>query len=248
MICNADDLTFCVIAVDRFFHSEGVFEVEARPYAAISFRLCGEGKFEIDGKTLYSKPGDILFLPADQPYRVEYSRSESIVAHFECCNYVEAENICVRQAPILESRFWRLLTSWEEKHSVNRAKSILYDILDTVENDRQFIGDDEVFARCVSYMQTHFSEADLDIERVCEYGFISLSGLQRKFQKHFSLSPKQYLTKLRMTRAKELLIARELTVRQVAFACGFSDEKYFSRVFRRQYGYPPSQMQRYLHM
>ena len=49
-------------------------------------------------------------------------------------------------------------------------------------------------------------------------------------------------------RALELLIANELSIRDIAFACGFSDEKYFSRAFKNQYGYPPSQMKKHISM
>lgn len=45
---------------------------------------------------------------------------------------------------------------------------------------------------------------------------------------------------LRMEGAMRLLLRGEHTVREVAFLSGFSDEKYFSRAFRKHYGKPPS--------
>ena len=41
----------------------------------------------------------------DTPYKVEYSVSESIVIHFEDCNYFEAENICLKNPSRIKSRF-----------------------------------------------------------------------------------------------------------------------------------------------
>ena len=86
MIYNYDELYFQILTIDPFFHNPGFFDVPARPYAALSFRVSGTGDFEIDGKHLQTRPGDVLFLPANTPYKVNYSVSESIVVHFGYCN------------------------------------------------------------------------------------------------------------------------------------------------------------------
>lgn len=244
MIYYFEDLTFRPIMVDRFLHKTGQFDVKARRFAALSFRLGGTGSFELCGRQLLSAPGDVLFLPAGMPYRVEYSNnSEIVVVHLEQCNYFEAESIHLRNAAPTEARFLQLLDAWNDKRSVNQAKSILYDLLEKIAEDQKQSNDDASFFDCVSYMDTHFCDPSLSIERVCKQGFISASTLQRKFYAHFGMSPKQYLLKLRMNRALDLLLANESSVKDVAFACGFSDEKYFSRAFCKRYGYPPSQLQ-----
>jgi transcriptional regulator GlxA family with amidase domain len=45
-----------------------------------------------------------------------------------------------------------------------------------------------------------------------------------------------------MNKALQLLVENRLSVKEISFLCGFSDEKYFSRAFREKYGYPPSQL------
>ena len=240
MIYNFEGLEFRVITVDRFVHKKGVFEVKPRPHAAFSFRVSGTGEFEIAGKHLSSTPGTVLFIPANTPYRVEYSGSESIVVHLSHCNYTEAENVTLQNASAVELRFGRLLQSWGQNRSVNRAKSIIYDIFDTILEAKKNPDDDALFADCVGYMEAHYHEPETDVEAVCAYRFISASTLQRAFHEHFGISPKQYLTRLRMNRALELLSLCELSVREVAYACGFTDEKYFSRAFKKHYGCPPS--------
>ena len=71
-------------------HKEGVFNVNARPYAALSYRESGTGTFKIGNKIFHTKPGDVLFIPADVAYEVEYSSSKSIVVNMDFCNYFEA--------------------------------------------------------------------------------------------------------------------------------------------------------------
>lgn len=246
MIYNFDELEFKPVSVGNFIHRDGFFDVNARPYAAFSFRTKGTGIFEICGKNITVKEGDVLYIPPNMPYKVEYLGSESIVVHLLDCNYFDAENICLKNVGWTENRFKKLLTSWNERHSVNQAKSIIYDILERISEDKKVVISDTAFADCVAYMNSNFFDPELDIEQVCEHMFISVSTLQRKFQEYFEMSPKQYLIKLRMNRALELLIADELSVREIAFECGFSDEKYFSRAFKNQYGYPPSHMKKHI--
>lgn len=71
---------------------------------------------------------------------------------------------------------------------------------------------------------------------------MSVSSLQRAFNKYLRVSPEQYLIRLRMNHALNLLTMNELSVKEIAFACGFTDEKYFSRAFKKKYGYSPSQI------
>ena len=70
MIYNYDDLTFQILSVGRFTHKDGVFLVKPRPYAALSFRVSGTGSFEIGDKSFTTRQGDVMFLPADTPYKV----------------------------------------------------------------------------------------------------------------------------------------------------------------------------------
>ena len=242
MIYNYENLSFQILTVRRFFHREGFFDVKARPYAALSFRVSGTGKFEIGAKRFTTKPGDVLFLPANIPYKVEYSVSESIVVHFDQCNYSEVENICLENSSTINIGFENLLEVWNKKRSINQTKSIIYYILDKMATDQQESINDTVVARCVHYMEEHYCDPKLDVKALCGILFISVSSLQRAFAKCLAMSPKQYLIQLRMNRALELLTKNEISVKEISFACGFADEKYFSRAFKKRYGYPPSQL------
>jgi len=241
MIYNFDTLSFQVLTIDRYQHKPGVFEVKARPYAALSFRVSGKGDFEIGGRRLTVRPGEVTFVPADMPYRVEYSVSESIVVHLQDCNYFEAENLRVENPTAVAALFSRLLEEWHTRASSHRAKAMIYELLAGLQEDRRVAGN-LALQECVRYIEAHAFDPSLTVEEVCEVGFLSRSSLQRGFREAFGISPKQYLMKLRMDRALTLLIANEKSVKEIAQICGFSDEKYFSRAFRARYGDSPSRL------
>lgn len=241
MIYQFEGLSFQVMTVGYFVHKPGIFHVKARKYAAFSFRVSGNASFRIGNRQYVTNPGDILFLPADIPYQVEYSVSESIVAHLTDCNDDEAEMIFVENQRAMAFLFQQLLANWNQKHSVNQAKSDLYAILEAIGNGKKCSTDHMVSAECVRYLHEHFCDPDLTVETLAKIAFISPSGLQRGFHQQFGLSPKQYLTKLRMDKALALLATTNLSIKEIAFACGFTDEKYFSHTFKKRIGCSPAQ-------
>jgi len=244
MICDYEELSFRLLTIERFQHKEGFFSVKARPFAALSFRLNGCGRFLIGGRRLQADPGDMLFIPAGMPYEVEYSVSESIVIHLADCNYCEPECSPAVSRAAVESRFLQLLSDWNGQRSVNRAKSQIYGILALLADERALSMANSGFADCLRYLETHLSDPELDVEALCRHAFISRSSLQRAFRDGTGLPPKQYLLRLRMNRALDLLTEGRLPVKEVALRCGFPDEKYFSRLFKNTYGCAPSQLRR----
>jgi len=246
MLYNFDDLSFQILTIDRFSHKKGIFDVKGRPYASLSIRINGTGRFEIGGKSFLSEVGDLLFIPVNMPYRVEYSGGESIVVHFSSCNYFEAESISLENPTAITVQLQHLLQTWQSRHSINQAKSILYDVLEKIATEKRLLLHDTAIVSCIRYLDAHFADPELDIASVCAVCFISVSALQRAFAEHLGTSPRQYLIQLRMNRALELLARDELSIKEIAFACGFSDEKYFSRAFKKKYKRSPSHLRRHV--
>ena len=244
MLYNFDALSFEILSIFRLCHENGSFSVKPRPYAALAFRLHGSGEFNIEGRREAFSAGDIIFLPSDMPYKVKYSDSEMIVVHLMHCNYREAEIFHPENSALFRAAFLRLLEEWNENHSVNSAKSKIYDILEKMAGEKRKDLGGGPFDACLSYMEAHFCDPNLGIGEICAVGFMSQSSLQRGFHERFGMSPKAYLSKLRLHRATELLLSGHPSVKEVAFACGFSDEKFFSRVFKEKYGFSPSQLKK----
>lgn len=243
MIYNFDDLSFKILSVGTYLHRNGTFEVDSRPYAAFSFRMSGSGTFEIDGKNIVSRAGEIIFIPAGMPYKVEYSSGESIVVHFSDCNYFTAERIAHKDPEALRSRFLRMLGTWQKGHMINQTKSYVYDILAQFDTGSNVISDNDV-AECIAYIDTHFTEPMLNVEALCRKMHISRSSLQRHFNENFDTSAKQYILKLRMNRSMDLLISSDVPIQKIAYLCGFNDEKYFTRAFKQRFGYSPSEFKK----
>jgi len=68
---------------------------------------------------------------------------------------------------------------------------------------------------------------------------ISARQLERLFRKYLNCSPKRYIMEMRLHRARNLLVQSELSVTEIAMACGFSTTSHFSKVFRGFFGRTP---------
>lgn len=86
-------------------------------------------------------------------------------------------------------------------------------------------------------------EIDLDaLARSCN---LSLSQFRRQFKELFRESPLQFILKIRIQAAANLLRTSSLNVTQIAQECGFGDSNYFTRQFRRLTGVTPSVYRRH---
>ena len=100
--------------------------------------------------------------------------------------------------------------------------------------------DDNLYIRkAVEYIQNHYSYP-VQVGEIADYVGINRSYLCTLFKEHLHLSPKEYLTSFRITRAAQLLEITELSIESVAMSCGYQDTLGFSKIFKARMGVTPS--------
>lgn len=68
---------------------------------------------------------------------------------------------------------------------------------------------------------------------------ISTRQLERLFRRYLGRSPKRYYMELRLIKARNLLLQTDMSVINVALACGFASPSHFSKCYRTQYRTTP---------
>jgi len=86
--------------------------------------------------------------------------------------------------------------------------------------------------RVIDYMEAHYGE-DLSSKTLAAVAHMSVSHFIRHFRKHVGTTPNEYLAVLRINAASRLLRTTELSVKEIASACGFQSHSHFSQLFRR---------------
>lgn len=80
----------------------------------------------------------------------------------------------------------------------------------------------------------------ITVDEIAEAVGISRSCLYRAFMTNLSLSVQDYLTEYRIKASCNLLEKGRLGLKEVAYQCGFASSLYYSQVFKRVMGFPPS--------
>lgn len=89
------------------------------------------------------------------------------------------------------------------------------------------------------YIQEHYLEP-LKLEDVSKHIGFNATYFSSVFKKETGKNFLDYVTELRMNKAKQLLCSGEMSVNDVAEAVGYQDLKYFSRLFKKNAGISPS--------
>ncbi|GHF78848.1 AraC family transcriptional regulator [Thalassotalea marina] len=79
------------------------------------------------------------------------------------------------------------------------------------------------------------------IEELAEVAHLSVSALERRFKKHLKKTPKQFITQLRLEKARRLLVETNIAIADVGERAGFADHSYFSKQFKLMFGKLPSE-------
>ena len=100
---------------------------------------------------------------------------------------------------------------------------------------------DPMLQRVMQFVDENIANSDVNVGDMASAAAVSRSGLQRKVKQAMGITPQDLLRKARIKRACQLLRQTDKTVAEVAYACGFSDPKYFSRSFKQSTGLSPTE-------
>lgn len=89
-------------------------------------------------------------------------------------------------------------------------------------------------------IKANLSDENFDFDALCNAMFMSRTQLFRKMKSIVRQAPAHYIKIFRLKKAKELFETTDLTVSEVAYQTGFLTISHFTRIFKRQYGIPPS--------
>ncbi len=101
--------------------------------------------------------------------------------------------------------------------------------------------------RVMQYLQTHLAEADLSIERIARAMNCSKRYLHLVFEdEECSLERRIWTTRLeRCEKALSIASDQQRSISEIAFSCGFASSAHFCRLFKAQFGMPPSEYRKH---
>jgi AraC-like DNA-binding protein len=91
----------------------------------------------------------------------------------------------------------------------------------------------------IRHMERNINETVIRNGLLARMGGMSVNAYARLFKEQTGYSPRKYLLRMRTEKACNLLHHSDLSIDQIASACGFSDRYYFTRIFTRTMRVPP---------
>lgn len=144
-------------------------------------------------------------------------------------------------------RVIRAVTRRREQHARERQKELNEEAGKYAENllpeTRLLSRASDYVTEAAEFLQRHLAR-DVGLAEVAGALGISRSYLSRRFSEETGYTVNEYLTRLRIRAAIELLRDRQLRIKEVMAKCGYHDASYFGQVFRRLVGVTPSVFRR----
>ena len=124
---------------------------------------------------------------------------------------------------------------------------MFYELLATITapspRDYQTTRQKQLLQPGIAHLEQNIFSPDLTVAEIAACCGISEAYFRRIFQRIYNQSPKQYIQTKRLTHARSILESGDFTtIQSVAALVGYEDSLYFSRAFRKKYGYAPSEI------
>lgn len=231
-------------------------------YNKLYYIVDGEGWLKIGESEIYPKSGQMVLMPAgvlqsysaisDTPFSKYWCHFVAKIGDVNLFSIIHS-GYCIDVADTekMKGLFETLINSNSSEALPDqlRARSALLEILAFfLENAEWSISEKhgsgwDKIAPVIKYIENHISE-DISLRYLAEMAHLHPNYFIRFFKAQTGMSPIQYINKIRLDRAKELLIFSGYNVTEAARQTGFNDIVHFSKLFKSHTGFSPSEFKK----
>ncbi len=223
----------------------------------IRYTLKGLGHCEIDGVGVPVGEGSLaLYFPGvRQCYNFKKSNKTVILwAHFSGTECDLLQNVIPKTPAVIkiqdrkefESAFEKMIVAHYKKNAFSDTlKSGYMDVMisligqSNIITDNSNLSKNENLEKVLSLMHNNYNEP-INIKKYAEICCVSEDHFIRMFKSYTGLPPYNYQLKIRIDHAIEMLENTPFNISDCAETVGFADAAYFSKIFKRFTGHPPS--------
>lgn len=132
-----------------------------------------------------------------------------------------------------------------EEYSLSRLEERIVNCgLSYLENNTSLPSDIRLSQKIADYLLENYTDPTLNVSSIAAHFDLNASYMGSIFKKVNNKSILQFLTTIRMAEAKSLLQTKQYRIYQIAEKVGYNDVYYFSKRFKKYYGYSPKEQQK----
>lgn len=225
------------------------------------YTVKGKGKLIYDGKTYELEKGRGFFIDCKMPHRYETLGNEWVhwdlhfngkMAELLYREFSASNNVVFE--PSSETEFMRsmedLISTYETfdrfrdlliSHKLENI--IMFLIINTDHFGKSSADLPEDMKYLICYMNNNYMHL-LNLDQLAEFVGISKFQLIRTFRKYMNVTPQEYLIRLRIRKAKELLESTDIHVNEIGCIVGIENSNYFYHLFKKRFGKTPKEYRR----
>lgn len=228
-----------------------------RDFYLIHYIVSGKGKFECKGKIYELKEGDLFLIKPglqtkyyadkDEPYEYYWIGFQGL----KCDELVDSMGFDDENYVVHYGKSERLITLFENSYYYTKEISIkqylnvyknMYEILFLLSNKdtfykKKYQGED-VMKNAISFIEEHYMEK-IGVENIAKAISLSRSQTYRLFMENLGIPPSKYLLNYRLDKAINLVLQTKLSIKEIAFSCGFSNVSHFISLYRKKGAFTP---------
>lgn len=201
-----------------------------------------------DGTVLKTKEKDVFYLPKGSSYQIKSIAPGGCYAiNFDTTEDINCPPFIVKFRD--EDRILKCFKNseklWRQRPPYYRTGVLkyIYEIINLIgkEFERDYISNDKktIINTAVEKIHSSFTDNNLSVAELANMSGVSEAYFRRLFIAKYGVAPKEYITRLRISYAKRLLISGDFSVSEVALLCGYSEPCHFSREFSKKMGISP---------
>lgn len=246
----------CGLSKTEPFHS---FGPAIKPHYLIHFVLSGKGKFSIRGKEYFLErgygflipPEELAFYQADEKNPWTYvwvgfngNQAKELIGSMGLSGSTpvfkseKEKELYHAVVDMMEHNTFGIANELRRNGQLNLFLSLIAESAHIEEKGEEDKADAYV-RRAVEFILGNYCYP-IKITDVADYVCINRSYLYTLFHKTMGMSPQQFLSAFRITKAAELLTVTSLPIESIALSCGYSDPLVFSKSFKQMKKMSPS--------
>jgi len=222
----------------------------------------GKGYATIDNTTYVINENKMLLIPKhvghiyqanlQDPWHIYWVHFLGENAYYYLKDYIENTNVYIKNIdishiPLIISLFTAIFEAFESgmivRNLIHTSQILSYLLSNLfIYNDVSLVVDrkNTTFMSLMEYMNKNIAN-NITLDDMAKHTNLSKSQLNLIFKEKTGFSPVDYFIRIRIQEAAKLLNLTNLNINEIAARVGYDDPYYFSRIFKKVMGIPPSQ-------
>lgn len=242
---------------ESFFRPGAEIPIE-HPYWAVQWITEGGGVLHCGGGRFRLRKGDVFLASPDSPYTFRLSQKDFLKKkyllfdHGPLMSLVGNQEVLRRQDilhPAEQERIAGIFDRIQQTVSVRtpcqsvELSNLGYALFAELASQMGRDGKKGEFEMILEEIMSHLG-AGYSLDSLAGKFHVGKRTLNRLFRKYVNCTPVQYLIRMRLEYAAQLLSLNTHDIQSVAEECGYRDAAFFSREFKRRYGVSPRDFHR----